>query len=59
MSFYRIYRDGERYDRVSANTLHYTDTSPTADEHRYHVTAVDSSYNESNAIGPAIWVDLS
>ena len=59
VSFYRIYRDGERYDRVSSDTLTYTDTSPTDDEHRYWVTAVDNTYNESIAIGPAIWLRIS
>jgi Tfp pilus assembly protein PilV len=56
VSFYRIYRDGVRYDRAPAGTLTYTDTSPGSVGHSYYVTAVNSSYNESNALGPVLWV---
>jgi hypothetical protein len=54
-SFYRIYRDGDRYDRTSAAALTYTDSSPGSGGHSYWVTAVDSAFNESNVVGPLVW----
>ena len=56
VSFYRIYRDGVRYDRASSGSLIYTDTDPGSGSHSYQITAVNSSYNESNALGPVVWV---
>jgi len=59
--FYRIYRDGtevgysDRYDRTSKDETTYSDTDPGTASHRYWVTAVDSSFNESLAIGPVTW----
>ena len=55
-SFYRIYRDGTRYDRTSGAALTYTDSDPDGARHEYFVTAVDSDYNESNVIGPVVWL---
>jgi Tfp pilus assembly protein PilV len=54
-SFYRIYRDGDRYDRTSAGALTYTDSSPGSGGHSYWVTAVDSAFNESDVVGPLVW----
>jgi prepilin-type N-terminal cleavage/methylation domain-containing protein len=60
-SFYRIYRDGtaigytDRYGRTSGNTTQFTDDGPGAGGHTYWVTAVDSSYNESDPLGPVTW----
>ena len=42
MSFYRIYRDGSRYDRTSNAATTYTDASAGTGAHFYWVTAVDS-----------------
>jgi len=59
--FYRIYRDGtevgysDRYDRTSQDETTYDDTDPGTATHRYWVTAVNSSFNESLAIGPVTW----
>ncbi len=55
VSFYRIYRDDERYDRTSAGSLTYRDSNPGVQHHRYAVTAVDSAYNESSVLGPVLW----
>jgi hypothetical protein len=55
VSFYRIYRDGTRYDRTSEATLAFTDASPGSGGHQYWVTAVDSTFNESDALGPITW----
>ncbi len=54
-SFYRIYRDGERYDRTYPGSLTYTDSSPGTGGHQYWITAVDSTFNESNIIGPVVY----
>ncbi len=54
-SFYRIYRDGDRYDRTSAGALTYTDSSPGSGGHSYWVTAVDGAFNESDVVGPLVW----
>lgn len=54
-SFYRIYRDGSRYDRAPAGSLSYTDSDAGGSAHSYWVTAVDNTYNESNAVGPVLW----
>lgn len=60
VSFYRIYRDGtaigyaDRYDRTTGAVTTFTDASP-ATLHTYWVTAVDSSYNESDPLGPVAW----
>ncbi len=54
-SFYRIYRDGVRYDRTTAGSLTYTDGDPGGGGHTYWVTAVDSTYNESDVVGPLVW----
>lgn len=61
VSFYRIYRDGtgvgyaDRLDRTSAATTGYTDGSAGGVAHQYWVTAVDTSFNESDPIGPVTW----
>ncbi len=61
VSFYRIYRDGtavglsDRYDRTAGNAATYTDTNAGSATHRYWVTAVDSSFNESDPLGPVTW----
>ena len=55
VSFYRIYRDNERYDRTSAGSLIYRDSNPGVEPHRYAITAVNSSYNESDVVGPVLW----
>lgn len=61
VSFYRIYRDGtavgyaDRYSRTSDDVTTFTDGNPGTGPHAYWVTAVDGSFNESQAIGPALW----
>ena len=55
VSFYRIYRDGSRYDSTSNPTPLFTDASAGTSAHFYWVTAVDSTFNESDALGPVIW----
>ena len=55
--FYRIYRDGTalsaRYGRTGAGTdLSFTDTKVSSTARQYWVTAVDSNYSESAAVGP-------
>ena len=61
VSFYRIYRDGtavgydDRYDRTSGGETTYADTNPATGTHRYWVTAVNNSFNESLALGPVSW----
>lgn len=62
VSFYRIYRDGsavgraDRYDRSSGDATAYTDAGAgVGTTHKYWVTAVSSSFNESLPIGPVTW----
>lgn len=47
-SFYRIYRDGVRYDTAPGNAITYTDTGAGDATHQYSVTAVSSTFNESD-----------
>lgn len=54
VAFYRIYRDGSRYDRTSDAATSFTDESAGAGAHFYWVTAVDPTFNESDALGPVI-----
>lgn len=56
-SFYRIYRDGFRYDRTSDATTTFVDGSPGGGffGHSYRVTTVDATFNESDPIGPVFW----
>jgi Tfp pilus assembly protein PilV len=58
-AFYRIYRDGavayaDRYDRTTGATASYTDSNPGAGSRTYWVTAVDSTFNESDPVGPKV-----
>jgi len=54
VSFYRVYRDGVRYDRTSLGTdTTWTDTAVGGTSHSYQVTAVDTHLAESAAAGPA------
>jgi Tfp pilus assembly protein PilV len=55
VNFYRIYRDGSRYDRTTTATTTFTDASAGTSAHLYWVTAVDPTFNESDALGPVIW----
>jgi prepilin-type N-terminal cleavage/methylation domain-containing protein len=55
VSFYRIYRDGTRYDRTGGATPAFGDGSPGSVGHEYWVTAVDGTFNESDAVGPVSW----
>jgi len=59
VSFYRIYRGGQdygdRYDRTSGSATTFTDSEPGSVSREYWITAVDSSFNESDAIGPVTW----
>jgi hypothetical protein len=55
VSFYRIYRDATRYERTAASTPTFTDDSPRSGVSVYAVTAVDSSFNESDLSAPATW----
>ena len=57
--FYRIYRDPatstpqytERYDRTGGSNTTYVDSRPgTSTAHRYYVTAVDDTFQESQPI---------
>lgn len=59
-AFYRIYRNGtDRGDRVGvAGTtppLAFSDFDVSSGTHQYWVTAVDSTYNESDPLGPVVW----
>lgn len=54
-SFYRIYRDGVRYDRTADASTTFTDSSAGTVTHDYWITAVDSTFNESDPIGPVTW----
>ncbi len=62
VSFYRVYRDGtavgyaDRYGRTSGTTPSFVDDSAETGSHSYWVTTVDSSFNESDPLGPVIWV---
>jgi hypothetical protein len=52
--YYRIYRDGARYDRSALGTdTTWTDTDTGGLSHAYHVSAVDTHLAESAAAGPA------
>ncbi len=59
-SFYRVYRDGvlvgyaDRYDTSTATT--YTDAGAGTVAHTYWVTAVNDAYNESDPLGPVVWL---
>jgi hypothetical protein len=55
VSFYRIYRDGTRYDRTPTSATGFSDPGAHDGGHSYSVTAVDSSFNESDLIGPVQW----
>ncbi|MDX6704621.1 MAG: hypothetical protein QOI48_467 [Solirubrobacteraceae bacterium] len=55
VSFYRIYRDGTRYERTAASSPTFTDDSPRSGVSVYAVTTVDSSFNESDLSAPATW----
>jgi len=55
VSFYRIYRDGSRYDRTSNAGTSFTDESAGSSAHFYWVTAVDPTFNESDLLGPVVW----
>lgn len=48
VAFYRIYRDGQRYDRTGSGTdTTYVDPNPGGTTHTYQITAVDSHEEES------------
>lgn len=57
--FYRIYRGGttraDRYDRTTGTATAWSDSRGTSAAHQYWITAVDSTYNESDVIGPVTW----
>ncbi|MEY2516415.1 MAG: hypothetical protein QOJ89_3773 [bacterium] len=55
VSFYRIYRDGTRYDRTSTSATGFSDAAARNAGHSYAVTAVDGTFNESDLIGPVQW----
>lgn len=61
VAFYRIYRGGtsvgydDRYDTTSGNETTFDDSSPPTTATDYWVTAVDSTFNESDPIGPVTW----
>ncbi|MEA2219423.1 MAG: hypothetical protein QOJ35_2049 [Solirubrobacteraceae bacterium] len=60
VSFYRIYRgdgllSGTRYDRTSDNSTTFTDGGAGTDSHQYWISAVDSTFNESDLAGPVSW----
>lgn len=66
VSFYRIYRDdsdldpatvqyADRLDRTGTTATQYTDSQSGTTAHQYWVTTVDSSYNESDPVGPVTW----
>ena len=44
-----------RYDRTSGPTRTFTDSSAGTVAHDYWITAVDSTFNESDPIGPVTW----
>lgn len=50
VAFYRVYRDGARYDRTDVGTATtYTDPRPGTGAHTYHLKAVDTRLAESPA----------
>jgi hypothetical protein len=53
--FYRIYRDGTRYDRTAGNGSVYHDPAPRFATHEYRVSAVHTSYNEGKLSDPRTW----
>lgn len=55
VSFYRIYRDAARYDRTADVSTTFTDSNTGTATHDYWITAVDSTFNESDPIGPVKW----
>jgi prepilin-type N-terminal cleavage/methylation domain-containing protein len=61
VSFYRIYRDGtavafaDRYGRTTGTGTSFVDDGSGNVSHTYWVTTVDSSYNESDPLGPVTW----
>ncbi len=66
VAFYRIYRDDsdgdpatveyvDRLDRTNGAVTSYSDSESGTASHKYWVTAVDSSYNESAPVGPVTW----
>ena len=56
VSFYRVYRNGIRYDRTSDASTTFVDSSPLmSGDNEYYVTAVDSTFNESDPLGPVTW----
>jgi hypothetical protein len=56
IEFYRIYRDGQsydkRYDRVAAGERTYTDPRTDGASHSYWITAVNAQLQESTMVGP-------
>jgi hypothetical protein len=54
--FYRIYRDGERYDRTSDASTSFTDSSAGTITHTYLISTVDQTFNESLPVGPIVWL---
>jgi hypothetical protein len=56
--FYRIYRGGtdraDRIDRTNGPATTWADGSATSTQD-YWITAIDSTYNESDPIGPVRW----
>jgi prepilin-type N-terminal cleavage/methylation domain-containing protein len=54
--YYRIYRDAVRYDRTSDATTGFTDSSAGTTAHVYWITAVDPTFNESDVLGPVLWL---
>ncbi len=50
VAFYRVYRDGARYDRTDLGTdSTYSDPSPGSGTHTYYLKAVDTHLAESRA----------
>jgi type II secretory pathway pseudopilin PulG len=56
--FFRIYRDGERYDLTNGNVTSWTDPNPAGLVHRYSVTAVGPGLNESQLSNEIVSVNL-
>lgn len=61
VSFYRIYRDGtavgfaDRYGTTAGTDTTFVDDGANNVTHKYWVTTVDNSYNESDPLGPVTW----